>query len=153
MNDIIKRREISARIADPADIPVYRQLLKAADSPFAGYIETNKNKLARLLVSALLDTMTEEDILRAVKRPSEAAKTAENTPTAPSAAPATAAVKKKPNPRQPSTRTSGGMTWTTLWSALRTASSRIRSTLAAGWEKLKRGLATPWRPLNSSRNT
>ena len=143
MNDIIKRREISARIADPADIPVYRQLLKAADSPFAGYIETNKNKLARLLVSALLDTMTEEDILRAVKRLSEAAKTA----------PATAAVKKKPSPRQPSTRTSGGMTWTTLWSALQTAFTRIQSTLAAGWEKLKRGLATRWRPLNSSRNT
>ena len=153
MNDIIKRREISARIADPADIPIYRKLLKAADSPYAGYIDTNKKKLAILLVSALLQIMTEEDILRAVKEPATGPKTAAAPEYAPTLGPAKAAVKKKPSRRPYSIRTSAGRIWTIPSSGLRTLSSRMQSIWAAGSAKLKTAWETRKRLRSSSQNT
>ena len=142
MNDILKRREISGRIARKEHIPIYRKLLKAADSPYAGYIEPNQKKLAVLLVSALLEHMGEEDILRATESPAESAKTAPTTEPAPTPSPAAAAVKKKPAQKPSSTQASTGMTWTTRWSGLRTLSTRTRSIWAAISQKLKTAWVT-----------
>lgn len=152
MYNTTQRREISARIADPADIPQYRQLLKLAGNPFARYIDSDAKRLAVFLVSALLKVMSEEDILRAVQKPAAAPERA--TAAAPAKARATAAresaeqatVAVKKNARKSrNTRRSTGTIWTILSSALLTAYSRMRSIWAAGctimrnaWAKLKR---------------
>lgn len=127
MYSIQQRREIAARIANPEYIPAYRRLLKLSGSPYASLIDTNEKKWAILLVSALLEDYTEEEIIRSIKSPSEAPKTAPAVISAPAA---TVAVKKNVQ-KSRNTRASTGMTWTTLWSGLRTLSTRMRSIWAA----------------------
>lgn len=133
MYSIQKRREISARIADPAEIPQYRRLLKASGNAYAGIVNPDERKLAVLLVSALLTTYSEEEIIQACAKPAEGPKTADTA--APSSS-ATAAVKKNAR-KLKNIRESTGKTWTTLWSGLRTLSSRMQSIWADGCVKLK----------------
>ena len=133
MYSIEQRREISSRIANTTHIPTYRRLLRQTGSPYAGTINTNERKLAILLVSALLTTLSEEEIIRACGSPSEPAKTASADQ---SATPATTAVKKNAR-NMKNIQESIGKTWTTLWSGLRTLSSRMQSIWADGCAKLK----------------
>lgn len=133
MYSIEQRREIASRIAKTYHIPTYRRLLRQVGSPYAGTINANERKLAVLLVSALLTTLSEGEIVRACERPAEVT---ENAQAANAAFPATAAVKKNAR-KSRNTRTSTGKTLTILLSAPRTLSSRMRSIWADGCATLK----------------
>lgn len=92
MYSIQQRRDISARIANPSNIPTYRRLLKASGNNYGGLINPDERKLAILLVSALLTTYSEEEIIAACQTPAKATETAKAGKSGPSAS---EAVKKK----------------------------------------------------------
>ena len=150
MHDFAKIQATAERIARKEHIDAYRRLLAQVGSPFATHIELNKDALAVLLVSALLEDFSEQDIIRAAEGPAEAktAATAAAPSTAGTATPAAAAepareaVKKKPGRRVNSIREFTGTIWTTLSSGLRTLSSRTRSIWADGYGKLSRIFTT-----------
>jgi hypothetical protein len=157
MHDFAQIQATAERIARKEHIGAYRRLLAQIGSPFANHIELNKDALAVLLVSALLEDFSEQDIIRATEGPTEARTGAPAAPsaaagtTAPAAAAelATAAVKKKPGRRLNSIREFTGTIWTTLSSGLRTLSSRTRSIWADGCGKLS-SIFTTKKPLQNS---
>ena len=149
MYSIQERREIASRIAKPSEIPTYRRLLKVSGSPYAGLIDTNERKWAVLLVSALLETYSEQEIIQATQSPSEPVKTAKTAaPVSIPPVPATVAVKKN-GLRSRNTPASTGTIWTILSSGLRTLSTRMQSIWAAGCAKLKAVYTKAKRPPNS----
>lgn len=134
MYSIEQRREIANRIANPSDIPAYRQLLQQTGNPFAGQILLNEKKLAVFLVSALLSSFTEEEIIQATKGAPAAKQTAF---TSNSASIADAAVKKNAL-KSKNIRGFIGKILTTPWSGQQILSFPMRSILADGSVKLKR---------------
>lgn len=153
MYDFATKKAISRRIADKQYIPIYRGLLEACRVPSSGMRMADQDALAKDLVYVLLDKYTEEQILAAC-RPSPAASgrlTSEVTKTASEGGPAVAVKKKSRNLRN--IPESIGRTWTTLSSALRTASSRTASTAGRVCASLKNSFRNLRRNATSSSNT
>ena len=145
MYSIQQRRDISARIANPSNIPTYRRLLKASGNNYGGLINPDERKLAILLVSALLTTYSEEEIIAACQTPAKATETAKAGKSGPSASEAV----KKNVQKLKSIPASIGKTWTILSSGLQTLSSRMRSIWAAGSARLKSASMTRKRTQSS----
>lgn len=129
-----EKKDTARRIAKVQHIQTYRDLLKARGSSAAGRIILDKEALAQSLVYHLLDYYTEEQILAALPGTRAAAS------TLPAAIASTVQSVKKKIQRLKNILQSPGPTWTTLWSGLRTAYTRIASTATAFWQRLKERL-------------
>lgn len=129
MYDFVERKKISARIANPAHIPVYRELLAARRVP-SGMRMANQLDLAKALVYEALGHYSEEEIQAATNPQRAAAAPAVQSAASPAVGNAIAAVKKK-SQNLKAIPASVGKIWTISRSVLRTLSSRIASTATA----------------------